>query len=53
VSQFEIHAAKQCREPLAELREQISKPIKFQWGNPGADQPTAIINGFDVTLLIA
>lgn len=36
----------------AELREKLENPLKFQWGTGGAEQPPAIINGFDATLLI-
>lgn len=37
----------------AELREKLSKPVKFQWGIGGAGlQPPNEINGFDATLLI-
>lgn len=37
----------------AELKEKLSKPIKYQWGSGGAGnpQPTGI-NGYDATLLI-
>lgn len=35
-----------------ELREKIAKPVKFQWGSGGAEQPPTSLNGFDVTLLI-
>jgi P63C domain len=35
----------------AELTEKISQPLKFQWGVGGA-QPSVLVNGFDVTLLI-
>jgi P63C domain-containing protein len=36
----------------AELREKVEKPIRFQWGTGGAQQPPSAINGYDVTLLI-
>src|SRR5450755_517807 len=36
----------------AGLREKIENPLKFQWGTGGAEQPPAIIHGFDVALLI-
>jgi hypothetical protein len=36
----------------AELRQKIENPIKFQWGTGGAGQPPAIINGFNVALII-
>jgi hypothetical protein len=36
----------------AELREKLQNPLKFQWGTGGADQPPAIVHGFDATLLI-
>lgn len=36
----------------AELRQKIEQPLKFQWGTGGAEQPPAVIHGFDVTLLI-
>lgn len=36
----------------AEMLKKIENPIKFQWGSGGADQPPAVINGYDVTLLI-
>jgi hypothetical protein len=36
----------------AELRQKIDKPLRFQWGTGGAEQPPAIIHGFDATLLI-
>jgi hypothetical protein len=35
-----------------EIAEKIAKPIKFQWGSAGGEQPPSIVNGFDVTLLI-
>jgi P63C domain len=36
----------------AGLKEKIENPLKFQWGTGGAEQPPAIIHGFDVALLI-
>jgi len=36
----------------AELREKLAKPLKFQWGTGGAQQPPSAVNGYDVTLLI-
>lgn len=36
----------------AQLLERIQKPLKFQWPSGGA-QPAVIVNGFDVTLLVA
>ena len=36
----------------AELRKKIENPLKFQWGTGGADQPPAIIHGYDAALLI-
>ena len=36
----------------AELREKIENPLKFQWGTGGADQPPAIIHGYDAAILI-
>ena len=36
----------------AELRQKLSQPLKIQWGVGGAEQPPAVVNGFDVTLLI-
>ena len=36
----------------AELREKLTQPIKFQWGSGGAQQPPAVVHGFDGTLLI-
>jgi hypothetical protein len=36
----------------AELRHKLQNPLKFQWGSGGAEQPPAIIFGFDATLLI-
>jgi len=36
----------------AELREKIEKPLKFQWGFGGAQDPPSEVNGYDVTLLI-
>lgn len=35
-----------------ELRGKLEKPIRFQWGTGGSEQPPAIIHGFDATLLI-
>jgi hypothetical protein len=35
-----------------ELLVELGKPIKFQWGSGGAEQPPSTIHGFDVTLLI-
>lgn len=36
----------------AELRDRIQKPIRFQWGTGGAQQPPTQINGYDVTILV-
>ena len=36
----------------AEFREKLQKPLKFQWGTGGAEQPPSIIHGFAATLLI-
>jgi len=36
----------------AELREKLEKPLKFQWGLGGAEQPPATVHGFDAGLLI-
>jgi hypothetical protein len=36
----------------AELREKFENPLKFQWGTGGAEQPPAVIHGFDAGLLI-
>jgi len=36
----------------AEIRQKIENPLKFQWGSGGAEQPPAIVHGFNVTLLI-
>ena len=36
----------------AEFKEKLKKPLKFQWGTGGAEQPPSIIHGFDATLLI-
>jgi hypothetical protein len=36
----------------ADLREKIENPLKFQWGTGGADQPPAIIHGYDAGVLI-
>jgi hypothetical protein len=36
----------------AELRKKFENPLKFHWGTGGAEQPPAVIHGFDVTLLI-
>lgn len=36
----------------AELKQKLENPLKFQWGSGGADQPPALINGNDATLLI-
>lgn len=36
----------------ADLMEKLKNPLKFQWGTGGAEQPPAIVHGFDVTLLI-
>lgn len=35
-----------------ELSEKLQKPLKFQWGTGGAEQPPSVIHGFDATLLI-
>lgn len=37
----------------ADLNEKLQKPLKFQWEPAGAgQQPPALINGYDVTVLI-
>jgi P63C domain len=36
----------------AELRARIEKPLVFQWGTGGAQQPPSEINGYDVTMLV-
>lgn len=36
----------------AEIRQKIEKPIIFQWGSGGAEQPPSNVNGFDAGLLI-
>lgn len=36
----------------AELLHRLSEPIKFQWINAGGAQPTSVIHGYDVTMLI-
>jgi hypothetical protein len=36
----------------AELMDKLAQPIKFQWGTGGADQPPAIVHGYDASLLI-
>lgn len=36
----------------AELRQKLEKPIVFQWGSGGAEQPPSSVNGFDAALLI-
>ena len=36
----------------AELSEKLQKPLKFQWGTGGAEQPPSIVHGFDSGLLI-
>jgi hypothetical protein len=36
----------------ADLREKIDNPIKFQWGTGGADQPPAVIHGYEASVLI-
>lgn len=36
----------------AELRQKIDNPLKFQWGNTGAESSSMTIHGFDATLLI-
>lgn len=36
----------------AQLHDKIQKPIKFQWGTGGAQQPPTRINGYDVTILV-
>jgi hypothetical protein len=35
-----------------ELAEKLAKPLKFQWGTGGPEQPPSIVHGFDVSLLI-
>ena len=46
-------ASKSMAERLgAELAEKFAKPIKFQYVEPGAEQPPGVIHGYDVTLLI-
>src|SRR5262249_22462005 len=35
----------------AQLREKLQKPLVFQWGTGGAQQPPSLINGYDVTIL--
>lgn len=35
----------------AQLRENLTQPLKFQWSSPGAQLP-AVVHGFDATLLI-
>ena len=35
-----------------ELSGKLQKPLKFQWGTGGAEQPPSIIHGFAATLLI-
>ena len=41
-----------AKTAVAELLEKIEKPLKFQWGTGGAEQPPSVVHGFDVTLLI-
>jgi hypothetical protein len=36
----------------AELRQKIENPLKFQWGNSGAENGSMIVHGFDAALLI-
>jgi P63C domain len=36
----------------AELRRKIENPLKFQWGNTGAETAAMTVHGFDATLLI-
>ena len=36
----------------AELKQKLEKPLVIQWGSGGAEQPPALINGFEASLLI-
>ena len=35
-----------------ELREKLEKPLVFQWGTGGREQPPSVVHGYDVTLLV-
>jgi hypothetical protein len=36
----------------SELREKLEKPLIFQGGTGGRDQPPSVVHGYDVTLLV-
>jgi hypothetical protein len=47
-----VNSARMAPYVGAELAEKLKKPLVFQWFSPVPGNPTVIVNGYDVTILI-
>jgi hypothetical protein len=53
-SAFPSFAKSKAMTPFvgSELRAKLEKPLIFQWGTGGREQPPSVVHGYDVTLLV-